>query len=177
MYTVDMKSEAVSKALERLAAGLDDTTPVMQDIGEYLVQKTKERFPAGKAPDGSAWAAKSKVTIARYLAQGDKADPRPLFGPSGQLSSTIHYEAGRSQVRIGSALIYAAIMQFGAGQGEFGAQAGRTKPSAKRKKSQDYFFQIPWGNIPARPFLGLAESDGKDIVEIVEEYLTGLVTP
>ncbi|MBJ2150613.1 phage virion morphogenesis protein [Paracoccus sp. IB05] len=117
MYTVEINTEAVSAALERLARGLDDTTPAMQEIGEYLVKSTKDRFPTGKAPDGSAWAAKSQTTIARYLARGDKVDNRPLFGPSGQLSSAIHYRAGRSQVRVGSALIYAAVMQFGAEQG------------------------------------------------------------
>lgn len=163
MIRVEYNSEAVSAGLERLARGLSDTTPAMQEIGEYLVVSTKDRFPSGKAPDGSPWAAKSQTTIARYLAQGDRVDNRPLFGPSGQLSSTIHYRAGRDQVAVGSALIYSAVMQFGAGQGAFGATS-RGSP-------------IPWGDIPARPFLGLSDADEGALIDIVEEYLAGLISP
>jgi phage virion morphogenesis protein len=164
MYTLEINSGPVDGALERLAAGLDDTTPAMQRIGEFLAASTKDRFPTGTAPDGSAWAPKSPTTLARYGARSSNSvDHRPLYGPSGQLSTRIFYEASRNQVRIGSPMIYAAVMQFGAAKGAFG-KTSRGGP-------------IPWGTIPARPFLGLSISDETGIVEIVEEYLSGLAAP
>ncbi|WP_370584767.1 hypothetical protein [Paracoccus sp. IB05] len=36
---------------------------------------------------------------------------------------------------------------------------------------------MPWGDIPARPFLGISAEDETNLVELVEEYLTGLVSP
>lgn len=168
---ITLKDEGVSKALADLGAALDDLTPVMQEIGEYLVSSTKDRFGAGEAPDGTKWAPKSETTIETYKRRGDRVDFRPLFGPSGRLSSEISYIAQPISVEVGSSLIYAAAMQFGAEQGAFGARAGRTRPSEKRPKSQDYFFHIPWGNIPARPFLGLSANDRTAIVDIVAEWL------
>lgn len=143
--------DSLTPALARLTGGLSDMTPVMQDLGEYFVRSTKERFPTGKAPDGTAWAAKSPVTLARYKKTG--GGTRPLFGPSGMLSRTIAYEASKTEVAWGSNMIYAAMMQFG------GTRA-----------------QWPhlWGNIPARPFLGVSAADEPKALGILEAYISGL---
>jgi phage virion morphogenesis protein len=163
MYTIEIDDTAANSALDQLALQLADMTRPMQEIGEFLSSSTKLRFGAGISPDGAAWAPKSEVTKAAYRARGDKVDDRPLFGPSGSLSSLIHYEATATSVRWGSPMIYAAVMQFGAAQGEFGRTA-RGGP-------------IPWGNIPARPFLGLSDTDRTGVLEIIAEYLTGAATP
>lgn len=161
----------INRKLGLLVDAMDDMTPVMQEIGEYGVASTRDRFGTGLAPDGIPWAPKSETTIETYKRRGDRVDYRPLFGPSGRLSTEISYVAQPMSVEWGSSLIYAAAMQFGAAQGQFGARTGRTKPSEKRQKSQDYFFPIPWGNIPARPFLGLSDADRSAIIDIVTEWL------
>lgn len=150
---------AAQAGLDRLAATLDDMTPIMQDIGEYMIKATKERFPKGTGPDGIAWPAKTATTIAAYLARGDRADPRPLIGPSGKLSQLIAAEvvSGGRGVEIGSSRIYAGVMQFGAAKGAFG-QTRRGAP-------------IPWGDIPARPFLGASAADLVAIADIVADGL------
>ena len=174
MITVELKDEAVSAALARIAAALTDMTPVMQEIGEALVASTMDRFAAGVDPDGNPWAPKSATTMDAYRSRGDTVSFKPLWGPSGALATTIHSVAGADQVRIGSGQVYAGVMQFGAAQGAFGARAGRTRPTEKRPKSQDYFFHIPWGNIPARPFIGLSEADRTNIVDMIDEWLSGV---
>lgn len=157
MITIELNDEALQEGLSRLTGLMSDLTPVMQDLGELLMLSTKERFPKGIAPDGTPWAAKTAATIQRYLSRGDRADSRPLYGPSGALSQQIFYEAGPDQVEIGSNRIYAAVMQFGAAKGAFGTTS-RGGP-------------IPWGNIPARPFLGLSDEDEVNLVATVEEWL------
>jgi phage virion morphogenesis protein len=121
---------------------LGDMTDVMQDIGELLMTSTKDRFAKGEAPDGSKWAAKSPNTKGR--------DRRPLFGPSGMLSSQIFYQAAPDSVEVGSNRVYAAMMQFGG--------------------TKDQFPHL-WGDIPARPFLGVSEDDRSGILATVEEWL------
>ena len=167
------EGEQIAALFARLRAHLSDLSPVMQDIGEQQVAATRGRFLAGQAPDGSVWAPKSPATLAAQAARGDRADPRPLFGPSRRLSTEIFYRVapGGASVTIGSSLIYAAVQQYGAAQGQFGARMGRTRPSEKRPQSQDYFFPIPWGDIPARPFLGLSDQGRSDIVAILTEWL------
>jgi phage virion morphogenesis protein len=162
MITIELKDAEVSAILNRLGAAMADLTPVMQEIGEQLVYETGQRFDQGVTPDGGAWAPKSETTIDAYARRGDRVDFRPLFGPSGRLHSTIDYRAGADFVEVGSGAIYAAVMQFGAAKGAFGADAsGRP---------------IPWGAIPARPFIGLSETDRANIIATVNEWLARIAT-
>lgn len=160
---IDISDEDAIRQLDRLAEHLTDMTPLMQDLGEYLADSTERRFPEGVAPDGTPWAPKSQATMDAYRRREGRSSNasvpfRPLYGPSGRLSSEIHYEAQADSVEIGSNLIYAAVMQMGAGKGAFGTASNNTP--------------IPWGDIPARPFLGISEDDRQTIPLIVAEYLT-----
>lgn len=136
---------------------LGDLTPIHQDITDHVVEATKARFLTSTAPDGSKWQAKKPATIARYLARGDGNRPKPLIGPSGRLGREIAGLATRSQAEIGSALEYSGVMQGGAAKGAFGADR-RGRP-------------VPWGDIPARVFLGLSDVDERNILDIVDEHL------
>ncbi len=160
MIEVEFNEGAQIAALfARLRAHLADLTPVMRAIGRQQFTSTRDRFLAGQAPDRSVWAPKSPATLAAQAARGDRADPRPLFGPGRRLSSEVVYQVapGGASVTIGSSLIYAAVQQFGAAKGAFGATS-RGSP-------------IPWGDIPARPFLGLSDQDRSEIAAILTEWI------
>lgn len=170
MFTVEIKDEAVTAALMRLSAAVGDKLPLMQEIGDILVDSTKQRFGAGVSPEGVKWAPKSPTTLAAYGARkSNRIDIRPLFGPSGMLSRQIFSEAQSDQVEVGSNRVYAAVMQFGAAQGEFGAFIG------KDKRGRDHFHHLPWGNIPARPFLGISEQDTVNITGAISDWLSQAV--
>lgn len=170
---VELKADQISVALDRLSAALDDMTPLFQEIGDLLRASTKDRFTAGEAPDGSKWAAKSPATLAAYAARNAPIDIRPLFGPSRRLADEISVRSWATGAEIGSSLVYAAVQQFGAAKGSMGARMGRTRPSEKRPKSQDYFITIPWGDIPARPFLGISTQDQTYVLKAIDEWLAG----
>lgn len=157
MMKVEFKYQAVAGALRETSARLDDMAPLYQDIGEYLVGATKERFKKGVAPDGTPWAPKSPVTLANYLARGDGARPDPLIGPSRRLSNEIASIASPDGVEVGSSLEYSGVMQGGARKGAFGNDS-RGHP-------------LPWGDIPPRVWLGLSEVDETNIIDIADEYL------
>lgn len=150
MFSVELKAEALNAGLAELVANLTDWTPVMEQIGEYLVMSTKERFKKGESPDGVQWAPNSPVTLAR------KSNSSPLFGRSGDLRNMPAPIAGSDFVAIGSNQVYAAMMQFG------GTKAR---------------FPHLWGNIPARPFLGLSPEDETNILALVVDYLTPSAGP
>ncbi|SFJ29356.1 phage virion morphogenesis protein [Albimonas pacifica] len=159
MLRVELKSDEAFAALDRLAGALDDMSPVMADVGEFLLESTEERFDRGVDPEGAAWAPKSQTTIDAYVRRGKAVDRRPLWGPGEgvRLAKSFSYASGPSFVELGTNAIQSAVMHFGAKKGAFG--------KTKRGSS------IPWGDIPARPFLGLSESDQANIVELVEEWL------
>jgi phage virion morphogenesis protein len=157
MFTVELKAEAVTAALTRASEQLGDMTPLFTDIGEILVDSTKQRFGKGEAPDGSKWKPKSQTTLNAYGARkSNRVDVRPLFGPSGILSAQIFSEPAADQVEIGSNRVYAAMMHHG------GTKAA---------------FPHLWGDIPARPFLGVSAEDEVNITAQIADYLSGALQP
>lgn len=144
MIEVEYNDAQVAAALAELFETISSPIEAMQDIGEFMVNSTKERFKLGTSPEGTAWAPNSPVTLAR------KKETRPLFGESLSLSSQIFAAADASGVEWGSARVQAAMMQFGG-----------TKEA----------FPHLWGDIPARPFLGVSDSDRTAILDIIHEAL------
>jgi phage virion morphogenesis protein len=171
MIRVDVTTDDLSLALAGLGEAYSDLTELMQTIGDDMVNSTEENFKEGRDPDGTPWAPRSPVTLAQYAARGEKPKGGPLVGVSKALSGTISYEARSDGVEWGSNMIYAAVMQFGAKQGAFGARIG------KDKNGRDYFMTMPWGDIPARPFLGIGTEDEKAILEAIEDYLKDAAQP
>ncbi|MDP2794728.1 MAG: transposase [Sulfurisoma sp.] len=62
-------------------------------------------------------------------------------------------KTGLSALAIGSNRLYAGVQQFGASRHQFG--------------------RAPWGDIPARPFLGISAGDKADTLETVADFLAG----
>ena len=143
-------------AIRRAIAAMKDPSLLYSRIGEYLVENRKERFIKGVGPDGTAWAPKSEATLERYRRMGYGELTRPLIA-SGTLSRQIKKFVSRDGVVVGSALVYSGVMQDGAAKGAFGTDR-RGHP-------------LPWGDIPARPWIDLAAEEGRMIIEIADEYL------
>lgn len=166
MITVEFNEAEVVAALARISAHLTDLSPLMNEIGMAMVASTEKRFKDTEAPDGSKWAPRSATTLKHY--ERTKQKFGPVLHKTGTLSQTIFHQYDHASVSFGSNAIYAAVMQFGAGQGAFGAAIG------KDKRGRDHFHTIPWGNIPARPFIGISDSDRTNIVDTVAEWLADL---
>ncbi len=175
LISVKIDDRQVAAALDRLIAKADNFRPALKEIGEDLMESTKMRFGTSTAPDGSKWKSNSPVTISRFVhgVKGTKTkggdllkrgqerlgSKKPLIGVSKQLSHTIAWQLrGSHNLLVGSPLIYASTQQFGAEAGEFGTNKRGGK--------------IPWGDIPARPFLGISESDRAKILAVVGKYLS-----
>jgi phage virion morphogenesis protein len=118
--------------------------PLMLEIGEDVVESTKQRFVTTTSPDGDQWAKNSDVTLAH------KSGSTPLTD-GGHLAVSIHYSPlGNDGVEIGTNADQAAMMQFGGTKAEFGNL---------------------WGDIPERPFLGLSDQDKQNILDLTLNYL------
>ena len=152
---VTFEDAEVVEALNRIASRSCDMTPVMRDIGEHLLNTTRQRFTDEEGPDGTPWAPLSETTTHRKHRNADK-----ILTESGALRGHgLAYQARRDQVEVGSPLVYAGTYQFGAERGAFGSTA-KGAP-------------IPWGDIPARPFLGVSGDDEGAILRILSEHLEG----
>lgn len=160
MYKVEINDAEVRAALGRLQAHLSDFTQVFQIIGEQLEDSTERRIEEGVTPDGAAFSPKAQATLDAYTRRGQTVSIKPLFGPNADglpLRKSFFSEATKDQLEVGTNKVQAAVMQFGAAKGAFGQAANGTA--------------IPWGRIPARPYLGISEEDRQNIVITIEEWL------
>lgn len=157
---VELDDRRLQRALSEMLQRGQDLSPALRSIGELLLNSTRERFVDEEAPDGTKWAELSDVTKARKKRNVDK-----ILTERGYLGGSIAYRAGPDFVEIGSSRVSASTHQFGAKKGEFG--------SARTSLPGRSFLQpIPWGDIPARPFLGLSNRDRADVAAEIGDYIT-----
>lgn len=136
--------------------------PILQkaarQVGETLVSSTIRRFAEQRDPEGRPWKPLSAVTVFGALSftkkgQVTKRSERQTRGrliliQSARLRSSISSSASGSKAFIGTNVKYARIHQLG-------GDAGRSKKV----------------KIPARPFLGVSDSDQQEIERIVTRAL------
>ena len=165
MLKFNIQSAVVVDVLAQTEAVLENPHAMYADMGEYLTSSIQERFRTSTAPDGSKWAANSETTYLNILGkQHNRKDgkinakgvnrvmsKKPLV-LSGTLRDQIHYQISGDLLLVGSNMIYAATQQFGAKKGEFGKGA-------------------PWGDIPAREYLGISIADQAELQNIVADHL------
>jgi phage virion morphogenesis protein len=152
----------LERKLSAMARGVNRR--VGPQIGEALVSSTIQRFNEQRSPDGQPWAPLAANTVAPrkadYTKRGRLRKPaeqriknRKILIQSARLRNSISSRASGTQVAVGTNVVYAPTHQFGAKQGDYG-QTSRGAP-------------IPWGDVPARPFLGISDSDQAEIERIL----------
>lgn len=160
MIEIALDDAELRGALDRLVGALADPAPAMADIADLLFESTDQRFDTGLSPAGTPWAPRSPATLAAYAAARPvkRPGPKPLTVSRGLRESLFPF-SGPDHAGVASSALYSAVHQFGAARGAFGSDR-RARP-------------IPWGDIPARPFLGVSEQDRQDILDAVAEWLSG----
>ncbi len=153
---IKLQDQQLRRLLNRLVKRGDDLSPAMDAISGVLADVVEESFDKEQAPDGTAWAKLSSVTIARRQKSGRGTGK--ILQQTGRLAQSIVAAHGSDFAQAGTNVIYAATHQFGAKKGQFGT----TKRGAP----------IPWGDIPARSFLGLSDEGRDEIIEILTAHLT-----
>lgn len=176
--TLTFDDSALVGFLDGLSGKVAEPGPMLHQIGQAMVESSQARFGSLSGPDGDAWAPNQPSTLDRWLeAKGRKSDKdgkktgykkgwgaggdkreaaagskKPLHGISGSLEDQFHYNVSSLGVEWGNSMNYSRVQQFGAAKGTLGPNA-------------------PWGDIPARPFLGLSEGDKGEILDIIGRHL------
>lgn len=172
MIAIEVDDHSVIAALRHLRdkAGNQGMRPALVTIGDILVETTKQRFTTSTAPDGSAWQPNAESTLltimrraagkggmrtkqgnTRAKAVGALAGKRPLVA-SGRLARSIRYQLIPGGVAVGTDRTWGNGDTIGAAVHQLGSKNGR---------------------IPARPFLGVSDSDRRVILDIIARHLAG----
>ena len=102
--------------------------------------------------------------------------------PAGQVGLQHPPKRRQGLCQFETNVVYAAIMHFGAKRGEFGEKTFiqrvkehvrrmRGKISRVRAHQRTVRLKLPWGDIPARPFMLIQPEDITDITELINRYL------
>ena len=151
---ITIDSADIQRVLNDVQQRAADLSPALKAIGEHLDLAARDRWDRQEAPDGSPWARLSDVTIQRKQQRKRQAD---ILVDSTELRDRLRYQLAGQTLEFGSDREYAAVHQFGADRGAFG----------RNKKGRP----IPWGDIPARPFLGITDDDREYIRDVISGYL------
>jgi phage virion morphogenesis protein len=142
-YTIEIDSNRIQGLLQRLAKAVspEEFQLTMGEIGDDLVHSTGQRFIQGIAPDGSPWKALSPVTLALRVKRG-RPGTRPLID-TGTLKGSVNYDAQPD------GLTLFVNRQYGGGRATAAVHQTGTDRAGRGHKV----------TIPARPFLGVSDSD------------------
>lgn len=141
---IEIQDEEVTALLQRLIARVANPKPALAQIGEYGVVSTRERIVSQNTDPVAAWEPLSPQYLASRRKQRSKGAETVLV-LHGHLVGTLAWDADEQAVAWGSNRIYAAAQQFGR----------------------------PEIGLPARPFLGLTETDKQLVTEIMHRWLSG----
>jgi phage virion morphogenesis protein len=150
MIQVEVDDADARKILNELKTRMGDLRPVLEAVGQIIQSGTQQRFIDQQAPDGTPWAALSPVTIAMRRMAGRGGVE--ILRDTGRLMNSISYAVQGDSVKVFTNVAYAPTHQKGARKGSLGGGA-------------------PWGNIPARPFMGVSNGDMEAIMEVLQGYL------
>lgn len=148
----------VRKALERLRKAGADLEPAMREIAGHLADGVAESFARQESPDGKRWAPLTPATKKERRKKRYRAGP--ILERSGDLQSRIVADHDATTAVAGTNLVYARTHQFGARRGQF---RGGKRP-------------IPWGDVPARPFLGVSDETRDVVLDVIRDHLRRAVT-
>lgn len=159
MDAFNFKFEGLDAAINQLQ-GIENraanNSPVMLAIEGILVAASDRAFINQEDPStGEKWAPLSEHT-ANNIVNGKRRGESPILQVTGALAK-LQSDSGPDFAQIGSPLIYAGVMHFGAEAGSFG-QTKNGRP-------------IPWGDIPARGIVGADAGDIEEIGAAITSFL------
>ena len=175
--TVKVDDKKVSELLEQIRKKLGDLTSANKIIGSTVRASVIRNFEKSGRPE--KWAKHSKLTEDR---RGKGAKILMAQGFAGGLAASINYQADKDSAKIGTNKIYGAVHQFGAKKGSFGSFAIGIREHVRKLKAggssrvqaHTRKVKLPWGDIPARPFLMVQKQDWDEIKAALGDFFLGI---
>jgi len=168
--TVSIDDQEVQDLLDRIRKNLGDLRPAMKIIGSIVRASIIRNFEKGGRPN--KWAKHSETTKKR---RGKDGKVLMVQGLAGGLAASINYRADHESVTVGTNKVYGAVHQFGAEKGSFGEFVFNVREhlrKGRKVKAHTRKAKLPWGDIPARPFLMVQDEDWAEMREALNEYIT-----
>lgn len=170
--TLTIDDQQVQQMLVQIIRRGTDLRPALSAVGALVRESIRTNFAEGGRP------------IPWKPVKGRAGEP---LRDTGRLMNSITRKVTDNEVRVGTNVVYAAVHHFGEERGSFGTFAQRVKPH-QRRVTQAFGrrlrspvlamvgghtrqAQLPWGDIPARPFMLVQDEDLSDIRELLRTWM------
>jgi len=158
------------------ASKIQDLSELDESLLAATLRQHNQRFRKGIDPDGSPWEALKRSTLSKRRKGKKRRGAKPLRD-TGRLQQSIRLasrsrSSGKSRLVVGTDLVYAAMQQRRVSRGGFGtilvtvpehtrlvSVRGRKRRRRVTVSSHKRIMEIPWGDKPARPFMGWGNKD------------------
>lgn len=166
--SIRIEDQALKVLLNQAAARFDNLKPLNERIAELMAASIRENFEAGGRP--AKWKPSKR-------AKGQRGQ---TLRDTNVLMNSITGKGAATRAVAGTTDKRAAVHHFGAKRGSFGtvqaavrAHLRKIRGKEQKVRSHSRQQQMPWGDIPARPFMLLQPDDLVEIKGMVGAYLTG----
>lgn len=147
--------------LDSMSATAKNLKPILEEIGKDMKTKTDFCFRLEKSPEGVSW-------------KKSKRNGKTLSN-TGALKRSISYSTSSDSATVGTNLKYAKTMHYGASKHSFGYSVAKikafTRKNGSKVKAHSRYMQSPWGDIPARPFIGISNNQMLKYRKMIANYL------
>lgn len=175
--------DGLSPTLNRLVISAENPAEIMDDVAQYLLTATQQRFERETGPDGQKWKPLKARTAAQRVGRSRNSKRRGtanILVRSGRLKTSLSTRSDAASATVGTNSKYAAIHQFGG----VIKQDARTqtlslkrirgtkkvqfaKAGAKGATEREVTIGAREINMPARPYLGINDADRAEIGAII----------
>ena len=185
-FEIEVKG-GIQVLLNQIERRVNWLKPAMDLIGDIALSSIHANFQDEGRPRGWAKLSNTTINIRKKLNRW----PGKILqrgGAAGGLVGAISARANDDEVRLAANKPYATTQHFGAKKGSFGTVAATVKahtrkisqafgrpiePRDVKVKAHTRKMTLPWGDIPARPFMMIQDEDWEEIKETLAEFLLG----
>lgn len=162
--TLKIDRTDLKRVMESLTDHLTDSSGAMRKTGAIIRESIRTNFARGGRPE--SWRR-------LRTRQG-----QPLRD-TNRLMNSITSVAGKDSVRVGTNVEYAGLHQYGARKHSFGTFTVQVGPHYRATKSGKQAgvrghtrrVKLPWGDVPARPFVMIQAEDVPEIQAILARHI------
>lgn len=121
MLTITVEESAFRAYLQALQERLGNLAPALDEIGDLLEERIRQRFETRTDPSGAPWLPWAESTRENYPTPGAKTAERLKYGPGhgnlldryGTMLRSLNHQTDAASVTIGFASDYAVCHEFG----------------------------------------------------------------
>lgn len=165
--SISLDDRLVAAMLRDMLARLDNPRPALKTIGEIVRTSIQKNFKAGGRP--RRW----------YKSRRARAEGGQTLVDTARLMRSFTVNADKRSVAVGTNVVYAAVQNFGAARGSFGRKSVGVKAHTRTVDGKQISVTahsrqqvLPWGTIPARPFMKIHDEDLEEMLEAVFQFVT-----